>query len=155
MPHTHRQAGWRQGSATRHVTQQARCATCPARPPQIPRWDTSAVRPKGARLKTFGGRASGPEPLESLFLFAVQTFQKARGRRMTPLECHDLVCKIAEIVVVGGVRRWVRGKGGRVGVPLGAGMYGRASTWLRPWPSLGPRACTCTTGGGRHGLVEH
>lgn len=72
---------------------------------QIPRWDTSRLRPKGARLRTFGGRASGPEPLESLFLFAVQLFQKARGRRLTPLECHDLVCKVAEIVVVGGVRR--------------------------------------------------
>ncbi|KXZ42284.1 hypothetical protein GPECTOR_168g177 [Gonium pectorale] len=72
---------------------------------QIPRWDTSQLRPKGARLRTFGGRASGPEPLEALFLFAVQLFQKARGRRLTPLECHDLVCKVAEIVVVGGVRR--------------------------------------------------
>ncbi|GIL73381.1 hypothetical protein Vretifemale_3424 [Volvox reticuliferus] len=72
---------------------------------QIPRWDTSRLRPKGARLRTFGGRASGPEPLEALFLFAVQLFQKARGRKLTPLECHDLVCKVAEIVVVGGVRR--------------------------------------------------
>ncbi len=74
-------------------------------PLQIPRWDTSRLRPKGARLRTFGGRASGPEPLESLFLFAVQLFQRARGRRLSPLECHDLVCKVAEIVVVGGVRR--------------------------------------------------
>ncbi|GIL49783.1 hypothetical protein Vafri_6072 [Volvox africanus] len=72
---------------------------------QIPRWDTSRLRPRGARLRTFGGRASGPEPLEALFLFAVQLFQKARGRKLTPLECHDLVCKVAEIVVVGGVRR--------------------------------------------------
>ncbi|GLC45817.1 hypothetical protein PLESTB_001152500 [Pleodorina starrii] len=72
---------------------------------QIPRWDTSRLRPKGTRLRTFGGRASGPEPLEALFLFAVQLFQKARGRKLTPLECHDLVCKVAEIVVVGGVRR--------------------------------------------------
>lgn len=69
------------------------------------RWNTSQLRPKGARLKTFGGRASGPEPLESLFLFAVQLFQRARGRRFTALEAHDLVCKVAEIVVVGGVRR--------------------------------------------------
>jgi ribonucleoside-diphosphate reductase alpha chain len=73
---------------------------------QIPRWDTSKLRAKGARLKTFGGRASGPEPLEALFLFAVNMFQHARGRRLTPLEAHDLVCKVAEIVVVGGVRRW-------------------------------------------------
>lgn len=71
----------------------------------IPRWDTSKLRAKGARLKTFGGRASGPEPLEALFLFAVNMFQHARGRRLTPLEAHDLVCKVAEIVVVGGVRR--------------------------------------------------
>ncbi|KAG2433678.1 hypothetical protein HXX76_008048 [Chlamydomonas incerta] len=72
---------------------------------QIPRWDTSRLRPKGARLRTFGGRASGPEPLEALFLFAVQLFSRARGRRLSCLECHDLVCKVAEIVVVGGVRR--------------------------------------------------
>jgi ribonucleoside-diphosphate reductase alpha chain len=72
---------------------------------QVPRWDTSRLRAKGTRLKTFGGRASGPEPLEALFLFAVSMFQHARGRKLTPLECHDLVCKVAEIVVVGGVRR--------------------------------------------------
>lgn len=58
------------------------------------RWDTSKLRPKGARLKTFGGRASGPEPLESLFLFAVQMFQHARGRKLTPVEAHDLTCKV-------------------------------------------------------------
>lgn len=58
------------------------------------RWDTSLLRPKGARLKTFGGRASGPEPLESLFLFAVQMLTHARGRRLTPLEAHDLTCKV-------------------------------------------------------------
>lgn len=72
---------------------------------QVPRWDTSALRPKGARLKTFGGRASGPEPLESLFLYSVQLFQHCKGRKLSCLECHDLVCKVAEIVVVGGVRR--------------------------------------------------
>ena len=72
---------------------------------QIPRWDLSKVRPAGAPLKTFGGRASGPEPLESLFKFAVSLFQNASGRKLSSLECHDLVCKIAEIVVVGGVRR--------------------------------------------------
>lgn len=72
---------------------------------KVPKWDTSKVRPAGARLKTFGGRASGPEPLEDLFSFAVQLFKRARGRKLTSLECHDLVCKIADIVVVGGVRR--------------------------------------------------
>ena len=72
---------------------------------QIPRWDLSKIRPAGAPLKTFGGRASGPEPLESLFNFAVNIFQNAPGRKLSSIECHDLVCKIAEIVVVGGVRR--------------------------------------------------
>ena len=72
---------------------------------QIPGWDTTRVRPAGSPLKVFGGRASGPEPLEDLFRFVVATFKKAAGRRLTTLECHDLVCKIAEIVVVGGVRR--------------------------------------------------
>ena len=72
---------------------------------QIPQWDLSRVRPAGAPLKTFGGRASGPAPLEDLFRFCVSTFKKAAGRRLTTLECHDIVCKIAEIVVVGGVRR--------------------------------------------------
>ena len=72
---------------------------------QIPKWDLSKVRPAGAPLKTFGGRASGPDPLESLFNFTVTTFKNANGRRLTSLECHDIVCKIAEIVVVGGVRR--------------------------------------------------
>lgn len=71
----------------------------------IPKWDTSRVRPAGAPLKTFGGRASGPEPLESLFHFSVNLFQNARGRKLNSIECHDLVCKIADIVVVGGVRR--------------------------------------------------
>ena len=72
---------------------------------QIPKWDVSKVRPAGAPLKVFGGRASGPEPLVSLFHFCVNIFRKAAGRRLTSLECHDIVCKIAEIVVVGGVRR--------------------------------------------------
>jgi ribonucleoside-diphosphate reductase alpha chain len=72
---------------------------------QVPKWDTSKVRPAGARLKTFGGRASGPEPLEDLFRFTVETFRKAAGRKLTSIECHDIICKIAEIVVVGGVRR--------------------------------------------------
>lgn len=72
---------------------------------QIPRWDTSRVRPAGAPLKTFGGRASGPEPLEDLFNFTVNIFRAAAGRILTSLECHDIVCKTAEIVVVGGVRR--------------------------------------------------
>jgi ribonucleoside-triphosphate reductase len=72
---------------------------------QVPSWDLSRIRPAGAPLKTFGGRASGPEPLDDLFNFAVRIFQTAAGRKLTSLECHDLVCKIAEIVVVGGVRR--------------------------------------------------
>ena len=72
---------------------------------QVPKWDTSKVRPSGAPLKTFGGRASGPEPLIDLFRFAVELFKKAAGRKLSSVECHDLVCKIADIVVVGGVRR--------------------------------------------------
>tara|TARA_Y100001938_G_C8098518_1_gene439867 strand:- start:146 stop:2065 length:1920 start_codon:yes stop_codon:yes gene_type:complete len=72
---------------------------------QIPRWDLSKVRPAGSPLKTFGGRASGPEPLESLFNFTVNIFKNAAGRKLYSLEAHDIVCKIAEVVVVGGVRR--------------------------------------------------
>ena len=72
---------------------------------KIPQWDMSRVRVSGARLKTFGGRASGPEPLIDLFNFCVSAFTKAAGRKLTSIECHDVVCKIADIVVVGGVRR--------------------------------------------------
>lgn len=72
---------------------------------QVPRWDVSRVRPAGARLRTFGGRASGPEPLVDLFEFAIRVFKNAAGRRLTSLECHDLMCKIGDVVVVGGVRR--------------------------------------------------
>jgi len=72
---------------------------------QIPQWDVSEVRPAGARLKTFGGRASGPAPLEELFDFLIQKFTQAKNRRLYPLECHDIMCKIGEVVVVGGVRR--------------------------------------------------
>ena len=72
---------------------------------QIPKWDVSKVRPAGARLKTFGGRASGPQPLDDLFQFTVEAYQRAAGRKLTSIECHDIICKIAEIVVVGGVRR--------------------------------------------------
>jgi ribonucleoside-triphosphate reductase len=72
---------------------------------QIPRWDLRELRPAGSRLVTFGGRASGPEPLEDFFRFACDTFRRASGRRLNSLECHDLVCKIADIVVCGGVRR--------------------------------------------------
>ena len=71
----------------------------------VPKWDMSGVRPAGARLKTFGGRASGPDPLNNLFLYTVETFKGAAGRQLTTLEVHDVVCKIADIVVVGGVRR--------------------------------------------------
>ena len=72
---------------------------------QVPRWDVSRVRPSGSSLKTFGGRASGPEPLLELFQFTVEVFQGAAGRKLTSLECHDLCCKIASCIVVGGVRR--------------------------------------------------
>jgi len=72
---------------------------------QIPTWNVGKVRPAGARLKTFGGRASGPLPLEDLFNFTVALFRKAAGRKLTSVECSDLVCKVAEVVVVGGVRR--------------------------------------------------
>jgi ribonucleoside-diphosphate reductase alpha chain len=71
----------------------------------IPKWDLSAVRPAGSVLKTMGGRASGPEPLDQLFKFTVNIFQKAAGRKLNSLECHDLMCTVADIVVVGGVRR--------------------------------------------------
>ena len=72
---------------------------------EMPGWDVSSVRPAGARLKTFGGRASGPQPLVDLFKFATEMFKGAAGRRLTSIECHDLACKIGDIVVVGGVRR--------------------------------------------------
>jgi len=72
---------------------------------KIPSWDVSKVRPAGAKLKTFGGRASGPQPLVDLFNFTVDTFKKAVGRKLNSVECHDLICKVADIVVVGGVRR--------------------------------------------------
>ena len=72
---------------------------------QIPAWDVSEVRPAGARLKTFGGRASGPQPLVELFEFCIRKFKNAAGRRLFPIECHDIMCKIGEVVVVGGVRR--------------------------------------------------
>ena len=72
---------------------------------QVPKWDVSKVRPAGARLKTFGGRASGPEPLVDLFEFTIEVFKNAAGRKLNSIECHDLMCKVADIVVVGGVRR--------------------------------------------------
>jgi ribonucleoside-triphosphate reductase len=72
---------------------------------EIPRYDVSKVRPAGARLKTFGGRASGPGPLEELYRFCITKFKGAAGRRLSSLECHDILCKIGEVVVVGGVRR--------------------------------------------------
>ena len=71
----------------------------------IPTWDVSKVRPAGAKLKTFGGRASGPAPLVDLFQFTVEIFKGAQGRKLTDLECHDLMCKVGRTVVVGGVRR--------------------------------------------------
>ena len=72
---------------------------------QVPSWDLSRVRPAGAKLKTFGGRASGPDPLDKLFTFTVESFKRASGRKLKPIEVHDIMCKIAEVVVVGGVRR--------------------------------------------------
>ena len=72
---------------------------------EIPKWDVSRVRKAGERLKTFGGRASGPAPLVELFNFVVQVFVNAKGRKLSSLECHDIMCKIGEVVVVGGVRR--------------------------------------------------
>ena len=72
---------------------------------QVPKWDLSRLRPAGARLKTFGGRSSGPAPLDNLLNFTVALFKQAAGRKLSPVECHDLVCKIASVIVVGGVRR--------------------------------------------------
>jgi ribonucleoside-triphosphate reductase len=72
---------------------------------EIPKWDIGLVRPAGSRLKTFGGRASGPAPLVELFNFAIKTFKNAQGRKLSSIECHDLMCFIGQIVVVGGVRR--------------------------------------------------
>jgi len=72
---------------------------------QIPSWDLSKLRPAGARLKTFGGRSSGPDPLDDLFNFTVNVFKQSAGRQLKPIECHDLLCKIGSVVVVGGVRR--------------------------------------------------
>ena len=72
---------------------------------EVAKWDLSKVRPAGTRLKTFGGRASGPGPLEELFKFTIAKFKGAMGRRLTSIECHDILCKIGEVVVVGGVRR--------------------------------------------------
>ena len=72
---------------------------------EVPQWDVSRVRPAGARLKTFGGRASGPAPLVDLFNFVVRVFKNAQGRKLSSIECHDIMCKIGEVVVVGGVRR--------------------------------------------------
>lgn len=72
---------------------------------EIARWDLSRLRPAGARLKTFGGRSSGPGPLDDLFKFTVRIFKNAQSRRLTSIECHDIMCKIGETIVVGGVRR--------------------------------------------------
>jgi len=72
---------------------------------EIPKWDVSLVRPAGAKLKTFGGRASGPAPLVELFNFVITTFKNSQGRKLSSIECHDIMCKIGEVVVVGGVRR--------------------------------------------------
>jgi len=72
---------------------------------RIPEWDVSEVRPAGSKLKTFGGRASGPQPLVDLFKFTIETFKQAEGRKLSSIECHDIMCKVGEIVCCGGVRR--------------------------------------------------
>ena len=72
---------------------------------KVPKWDLSRIRKKGARLKTFGGRASGPDPLRNVFEFVVRVFKDRAGNKLRPIDCHDIVCKIAECIVVGGVRR--------------------------------------------------
>jgi ribonucleoside-diphosphate reductase alpha chain len=72
---------------------------------EVPKWDLSQLRPAGAPLKVFGGRSSGPDPLNDLFKFVIRIFKNAHGRKLTSLECHDIMCKIGEVVVVGGVRR--------------------------------------------------
>lgn len=72
---------------------------------EIPKWDTTRVRPAGSKLKTFGGRSAGPQPLVDLFNFTVSKFKEAKGRKLNSLECHDIMCKIGEVVVSGGVRR--------------------------------------------------
>jgi len=72
---------------------------------KVPKWDVSKLRPAGARLKTFGGRSSGPEPLVDLLNYTIDLFARAKGRKLTTIECHDLVCKVADVVVSGGVRR--------------------------------------------------
>jgi ribonucleoside-diphosphate reductase alpha chain len=72
---------------------------------EVPKWDLSILRPAGARLKTFGGRSSGPGPLDDLFKFTIKMFRSSAGRKLNSIECHDIMCKIGEVVVVGGVRR--------------------------------------------------
>jgi len=72
---------------------------------KIPKWDLSKIRGPGVRLRTFGGRASGPAPLDQLFRYCVAVFREAAGRRLNSIECHDIVCKVADVVIVGGVRR--------------------------------------------------
>ena len=72
---------------------------------EIPTYDVSMIRPAGARLKTFGGRASGPAPLVDLFKFTINMFKEAKGRKLSSYDCHSIMCKVGEIVVVGGVRR--------------------------------------------------
>lgn len=72
---------------------------------KVPKWDMSKIRPAGSLLKTFGGRASGPEPLDDLFKFTIEIFRGAEGRRLTSIEVHDIICKVGDVVVVGGVRR--------------------------------------------------
>jgi ribonucleoside-diphosphate reductase alpha chain len=71
----------------------------------IPAWDLSKLRPAGAPLKVFGGRSSGASSLDELFKFCVGIFKRATGRKLNSRECHDIMCKIGDVVVAGGVRR--------------------------------------------------
>jgi len=110
----------------------------------IPEWDISLVRPAGAKLKTFGGRASGPQPLIDLFKFTIDMFKAAAGRKLNSIECHDLCCKIGEIVVVGGVRRSALMS---LSNPSDDRMrHAKSGNWfdLTPWRSMANNSCAYT-----------
>lgn len=115
-------------------------------------FDTRDVRPEGAVLKTFGGLASGPEPLHRLQAFLVDMFKGAAGRKLTPLECHDMVCNIGEVVVVGGVRRCaalVLHAEVRVGLCLMGRLQAPCLSWTEPSASRWPSALARMFGGAR------
>ena len=111
---------------------------------RIPEWDVSAVRPAGAKLKTFGGRASGPQPLIDLFKFTIDTFKTAVDRKLTSIECHDICCKIGEIVISGGVRRSALLS---LSNPSDDRMrHAKSGNWfdLTPWRSMANNSCAYT-----------